>query len=76
MERTLEFLNNQINKLTADNEYLDRQIIFLTDRLKTYKQTREENGKTIADLRNCIKVWQLPLIAKPEQEKGEDGAWW
>jgi chromosome segregation ATPase len=59
---TLKILQNHIAKLKADNEYLERQIAFLSDRLKTSKKTLGDNVETIYEIKEAIERLALIVV--------------
>lgn len=44
-ERSKTILENHVIKLRTDNEYLDRQILFLTDRLAEVKRPARKTAR-------------------------------
>lgn len=62
MSEPIEILKNHAVKLRADNDYLERQIIFLSERLEQYKDTLRCNIREIQGIWALVKTLESPVF--------------
>jgi len=54
----VKVLRDHVVKLAADNEYLERQIVFLAERLEQYRTTLKDNCRCIVNIEAVLEKIQ------------------